>query len=331
MLNPVIVNHDDSLILRKSNVTEQPDFSDYPIRGIPWDVVIHPDYRMSTQQIAFFGNHMQLIEMEAVNDTSIQCNVVNPTVFVVVMIEGFVKFQRDGALVSYAMGGVMYMTYNPRTDFTFNVSPGKHTMMVVSLDRDWAISAKHAYPELNTLVDNLWEQQEDIAVLPMCRLDDPVTNLWEYIRILHPNPFLHRADLIGYASRLTDFYHRQLESGNVIRNQFSPKIANTIFSYVDTNYISENGVSISKLAEHTGLTKFKLEEYTRFLFGKSLHKYVRDRRMAKAAQLLRSTDQYIPEIALKVGYSNLPHFYEVFHRYFGMSPLLYRKIENEIG
>lgn len=329
MLNPIVINHDDRLIQTKSNVTDQPDFSNYPIRGIPWEVIIHADYRMSLQQISFLGSHMQLIETEVTKDTTVRFAVTVPTVFVVVMIEGFVKFYRECTLVSYAMGGVMYMTYNPCTEFTFNVGRGKHTMMVVSLNSDWFIMVRRPYPKFSHILNCLREQRQDTVILPMCRLDEQITALWDHIRVADSNPFIYRADLVMYASRLADFYHRQIESGNIIKSQLSTVTANRIFAYVEANYTIDNGISVVKLAEHTGLTKYKVDEYTRFLFGKTLHKYVRGLRMTKAAQFLRSTKQSIPEIALKVGYSNLPHFYEVFQRYFGMSPLLYRKKEND--
>lgn len=329
MSNPVTIHHDERTITTLLGVSERPSHVNYPIRGLPWDIVNHKDYCMSVQQIDFLGNHMQLIEMEAMSDAGISFTINSPTAFMVIMIEGFVKFHREELVVSYAMAGVMYMTYNPRADFQLTVSPGKHAMMVISVEKEWMKSSKRHFPELAHLVGYLHGESDEIVVLPMCRFAQPVMDLWESMRIVRSNPFMHRAELVVGAAKLISFYHGRLESENCVKGQLSADKANRMFMYVESNYSAEKGVSVNQVGLDLGISKHKVEEYARFLFGKTLHKYVRDLRMAKAARLLRLTNLSVPDIATSVGHANLPHFYDVFQRYFGMSPILYRNNENE--
>jgi len=59
--------------------------------------------------------------------------------------------------------------------------------------------------------------------------------------------------------------------------------------------------------------------------GMTFREYVIRRRVAKAKELLLSTDLSVEEIAAKVGYRNAKHFVEMFKEQTGMSPARYRK------
>lgn len=325
MLNPVTIYHDERTLTKQLGVTDRPDHVSFPIRGMVWDTVAHPDYNMSIQQTSFLRNHMQLIEMRALDEVSINFSVDKPTVFIVIMIEGFVKFHLQDLLVSYAMAGVLYMTYNPQDDFRLGASPGKHTMMVVSLDRDWLTKTRTPFPRIVPLVDRLLEGKQDIAVLPMCRLTRPMAELWESIRIVRSDPFTYHGELVVNAAHLVSLYHSLLESGNYIKGQLSAEIANAMIMYVEANYCMESGIFVSQIVQDLGIARHKVEEYATFLFGKTLHKHIRELRMAKAAKLLKETNLTTSAIGLAVGYSEGSHFFKVFNSFYSLSPANYRE------
>lgn len=58
--------------------------------------------------------------------------------------------------------------------------------------------------------------------------------------------------------------------------------------------------------------------------GLAPHQYVIQRRLARAKQLLGTTNLPIAEVALAVGCANQSHFSALFHRATGMTPLAYR-------
>lgn len=326
MPNSVAFHHDGKIVKQLEGITECPTFCNYSINGLPWDVATHRDYVFSMQQMFFLGNNMRLIEFESKRDSFIHFSVEAPTVFVVIMIAGFVKFQRNDTLVSYAMGGVFYMCYNPSTDFILESNPGKHAMMVISLNRDWFITTERAYPKLRELVAGVRENIQSEVILPMCRLTQPIMEIWKSMRVISVEPFRHRSNLTQRLVELLTFYDQELERENFLKGQLSIDIANLMFQYIQKHY-SDSDLSIDNVAMYLKVSKWKVREYSNLLFGKSIHKYVRQLRMTEVIRLLKTTNLSVGDIALSVGYVNLPNFYEMFLKYFGVSPSYYRKID----
>ena len=61
-------------------------------------------------------------------------------------------------------------------------------------------------------------------------------------------------------------------------------------------------------------------------YGISFAEYLRDIRVHRAGQLLGGTDKAIREIAAAVGYTDPSRFAEHFHRRFGVTPRVYRRL-----
>lgn len=57
--------------------------------------------------------------------------------------------------------------------------------------------------------------------------------------------------------------------------------------------------------------------------GVTIPQYLRQLRLDRAAELLRSGRFNVTEAALEVGYSSLSHFSQAFHEQFGCCPGLY--------
>lgn len=55
------------------------------------------------------------------------------------------------------------------------------------------------------------------------------------------------------------------------------------------------------------------------------------KRLQMSALLLRTTEQPVPEIAYSTGFADLSHFYRQFRRCFGMTPVQWRRGENELS
>lgn len=63
----------------------------------------------------------------------------------------------------------------------------------------------------------------------------------------------------------------------------------------------------------------------RQICGKTPTQYINHERMKYAVYLLRQTEREILDICESCGFSNLSHFYHLFHKQFGMSPAKFRK------
>lgn len=100
-----------------------------------------------------------------------------------------------------------------------------------------------------------------------------------------------------------------------------------ILEYVDMNYASP--ISMNDLAAVTGISA----DYMTRRFKTALHmtpsEYIRRFRIARAMELLCTTDLSVGEIALRTGFSDVSLFSRVFKQSAGVSPALYRKQAEE--
>lgn len=60
------------------------------------------------------------------------------------------------------------------------------------------------------------------------------------------------------------------------------------------------------------------------------YKYLTEYRLAKAADLLKSTDKSVSEIAAEIGLGQASHFGKYFKEKTGFSPREYRQSENPV-
>jgi len=84
-----------------------------------------------------------------------------------------------------------------------------------------------------------------------------------------------------------------------------------------------NPPSLEELGKKIGCSHFYLSRIFSAQTGKTITQYLRQMRMERAAELLKSGDYNVTEAALEVGYSSLSHFSAAFHETFGSCPGLY--------
>jgi two-component system response regulator YesN len=84
-------------------------------------------------------------------------------------------------------------------------------------------------------------------------------------------------------------------------------------------------ISLAHLARAVGMGRFELSRQFSRLVGKSIRTYVGEYRIAKAKELLLTTERPMTEIAQLIGFGDLPRFDKVFGRLTGTTPSAYRK------
>ena len=82
-------------------------------------------------------------------------------------------------------------------------------------------------------------------------------------------------------------------------------------------------LSLEEIARRVGCSPFYLSRTFSKEMGMSIPQYLRQLRMEKAAELLKSGEYNVTEAAFEVGYSSLSHFSSAFHEMFGCCPGLY--------
>ena len=88
--------------------------------------------------------------------------------------------------------------------------------------------------------------------------------------------------------------------------------------------------SCEELAKKVNISVSKLTKGFNSLFGTSVHAYIIDQRLEKAAGLLLESDLNVSQIAMLVGYSKPSNFAAAFKKKYGVIPKNY-KDENTIG
>jgi AraC-like DNA-binding protein len=81
--------------------------------------------------------------------------------------------------------------------------------------------------------------------------------------------------------------------------------------------------SLEDLGKKIGCSHFYLSRIFSAQTGRTITQHLRQLRMERAAELLKSGDCNVTEAALEVGYNSLSHFSAAFHETFGCCPGLY--------
>jgi AraC-like DNA-binding protein len=81
--------------------------------------------------------------------------------------------------------------------------------------------------------------------------------------------------------------------------------------------------SLEELGRKIGCSHFYLSRIFSNHTGQTITQYLRQLRMERAAELLRSGEYNVTEAALEVGYASPSHFSQAFHETFGCCPGLY--------
>lgn len=96
-----------------------------------------------------------------------------------------------------------------------------------------------------------------------------------------------------------------------------------ILKYIDSSM--ESPMELKYLGQKVGLSAFRFAHLFRKNIGISPMRYVEQKRMERATELLRSTSEPVASIARQVGYDDPFHFSRVVYRATGFSPINYRK------
>ncbi|RYY54333.1 MAG: AraC family transcriptional regulator [Chitinophagaceae bacterium] len=115
---------------------------------------------------------------------------------------------------------------------------------------------------------------------------------------------------------------KNAETIQVILSQLFSPLTYTFREVIEANLFEQ--LSVEDLAKKTNLSVSSFKREFAKLYNESPAKYIRTRRLEKAAELLRATDQRITDIALDCGFNDLANFTKSFHEEYGITPTNYR-------
>lgn len=96
-----------------------------------------------------------------------------------------------------------------------------------------------------------------------------------------------------------------------------------ILEYIALHYatIRNNNEIAAALSYHP----YYINQFFKSKSGKTLHRYIRELRLQKAAGMLRGGEQSVGEIAHAVGFSNADHFSKCFMQQYHVTPTRFRR------
>ncbi len=100
-------------------------------------------------------------------------------------------------------------------------------------------------------------------------------------------------------------------------------VMNETVDYIEEN-ITEK-LSLGALAGHFGISDFHYNRIFKAVTGCSLKQYILGRKLTKAVELLRGTDQSVLDIALNMGFEYPEVFSRAFKKQFGIAPIKVRE------
>lgn len=84
-------------------------------------------------------------------------------------------------------------------------------------------------------------------------------------------------------------------------------------------------LTLERISGEAGFSPYHFIRLFRAAYLRTPHQYLVEQRIAKAKDLLRSTDTPINDICMAVGFESLGSFSSLFRRVTGLSPSVYRK------
>ena len=127
---------------------------------------------------------------------------------------------------------------------------------------------------------------------------------------------------------LREFYRKLLFFEPVKENQLSPeeKLVHQAIELVEA-HLEDSSFNVQRLAEMLHQSQSSLYRKIKAVTGKSLVEFVRDVRLRKAAEMIRTGDLTITEIAYKVGFSSIKYFRQCFKNLYDMTPSAFGQLK----
>ncbi|WP_320170570.1 helix-turn-helix transcriptional regulator [Maridesulfovibrio sp.] len=102
------------------------------------------------------------------------------------------------------------------------------------------------------------------------------------------------------------------------RNEMKNDLSSVMEEYFNKN------ISLEDMAELSGRSLSTFKREFRKVFDTTPARWIRERRLSWAAQLIRNSQKNITEISYESGYDSLSHFSSIFRSRYGVSPSEYR-------
>jgi AraC-like DNA-binding protein len=128
-------------------------------------------------------------------------------------------------------------------------------------------------------------------------------------------------EIMQYMSTVINIYCLSVDLRN---NDKYQRLKDKIIVYIEENYNDPN-LGLASIASSLCMTESYISSFFKQSNGTNIHRYIEQKRMSRAVELLKGTALSTAEIADQVGYSNINTFYKAFKRCYGITPRGYKE------
>jgi AraC family transcriptional regulator len=119
--------------------------------------------------------------------------------------------------------------------------------------------------------------------------------------------------------------HSSLRQGvRIPRTALSKRRLSAVLDFIEDS-LGQEELTLKRIAAESGLSPFCFARSFRREVGVPPHRYVLERRVLRARQLLRKPERTITEVAYATGFSSQSHLTTVFRGHVGVTPSGYRQ------
>jgi AraC-like DNA-binding protein len=146
---------------------------------------------------------------------------------------------------------------------------------------------------------------------------EDIVPLFKKIQSEYDKPALHTQTIIATAVVMILVYLARERGIAGEPNTIEPRIKN-ILDYIDSNF--DDQIYLSQLSKMANMNAGAFSRYFKKCNGITVCRYIRNKRIARAIDLLESTNSKILDIAFRCGYENMANFYRSFRAVTGKHP-----------
>lgn len=110
----------------------------------------------------------------------------------------------------------------------------------------------------------------------------------------------------------------------IIRDEKDKKFITTLDTLIESQMKTQS-LSVDVMAEKFGMSRTSFYNKVRGLTGCTPNDYLRDKRLERAAEMLRTENATVSEVSYETGFSTPQYFATIFKKKFGMSPTDYQR------
>ena len=92
------------------------------------------------------------------------------------------------------------------------------------------------------------------------------------------------------------------------------------------NHNACNPQKLQEVLRQIPMTSHHFNQLFKDHYGQTPHAYILNRRLEKAASMLKTSSQSVLDIAMAAGFGSISSFYASFRRVYGVSPARYREL-----